>query len=132
MRFFAALVLLASLAPAEEPAEEYAAKQQADFVAAFRAKSGERFQVKLLLNEGENVEHIWANVTKIDDKSVEGTLDNKPFYLKKQMGESVSAPLARVSDWLTMRDKNIVGRRTVRIFLERQKKQRETSKTNAE
>jgi len=110
-----------------EAAMKEARRTLPEFVAAFHAKKGELFQVKVMLGGGERVEHIWMNVTKIDDKTIEGKLDNKPFYLNKMQGDVVSAPLSKVSDWLFVRDGDFVGGRTVRILLERQKKEREQS-----
>ena len=100
------------------------------FVEAFRKKEGDSFSVKIEMWEGDQSEHIWVSVTKIEGDTIHGALGNRPVYLKKlELGSPVTGKAKDVSDWLYMKDGKMVGGYTVRILLERQKrKQQEKQK----
>jgi uncharacterized protein YegJ (DUF2314 family) len=64
-----------------------------------------------------NVEHIWINVQKIEGEQVHGVLANEPHDLGDwKLGTAVTAKVADLSDWLFLRDGEMVGGYTVKAL----------------
>lgn len=91
-------------------AVEEARRRWPEFVVAFQTRGDEPFLAKVRFEHGENVEHMWVEVTACDEKSLTGTVANRPFKIPKpKEGDVITAPIEELSDWLMIRDDEPVG-----------------------
>jgi uncharacterized protein YegJ (DUF2314 family) len=88
-----------------------------DFLSAYRSGrfDAASFVIKYPLGGWE---HIWVEITSIDQDGVTGRLSNVPAQPEYKLGQVVHVPLSEVSDW-AYRDKAgvMVGHRTTRVIL---------------
>ncbi len=75
-----------------------------EFVSAFEKSTSENkkdFIVKLEFREGRKAEFMWISIQKIEGEVVTGVLLNDPHELLNiHRGSTISANIARLSDWL--------------------------------
>lgn len=92
-------------------AVEEARRRWPEFVSAFATKGkDEPFIAKVRFEHGENVEHMWVEVTACDENSLTGTVANRPFRIPKpREGDVITASIEELSDWLMIRDGEPVG-----------------------
>jgi uncharacterized protein YegJ (DUF2314 family) len=82
-----------------------AARQQAkdtfpEFVKAFGArKPMHLYTVEVKVEEGGNSEYLTLDVRKLTDQEVTGVIIGYPRVVKHQSGETITAPVANISDW---------------------------------
>lgn len=103
-------------------ASEEARRTWNDFIDAFRAKQpgDENFAVKTAFAEGDEVEHMWVEVERIEGDVIYGRLGNRPENITRYMlGDPVRIDRAEVSDWVFMRHGTMVGGYTSRVFARR-------------
>ena len=102
-------------------AQAEAKKHWPEFLAAFKARTKDQyFGVKGRIQEGDQSEFLWLQVTDIDDTIVHGILDNDPADLKKiARGIDLHIPIVDVDDWLYSTGKgkaDVKGGYTLRVF----------------
>lgn len=87
--------------PQMQVAVDLARRNWPEFVTAFQsAKPGDAFLVKVACSEGGPVEHMWINVTAMDNRAISGTLDSRPQLLRKvKCGDPIQVALNEVEDW---------------------------------
>ena len=91
-----------------------------EFVAALRAKPDVERYVKLAWRDGEEVEHIWAKVERVEDGKVTATIDNQPRSVRNlKQGQRVTVAEAEVEDWLWQEGGKMVGGFTVEVLRKR-------------
>jgi uncharacterized protein YegJ (DUF2314 family) len=103
-------------------AMEKARKSVDDFIKAFqKPKKGQSdFGIKVGITDGKQVEHFWVAVTKFDGKQFEGTINNEPALVKTiKEGEAVTVEKGKISDWMFVENKKLVGGYTVRVLRNR-------------
>lgn len=82
------------------------------FAEAFAAKKDKdaEYLAKFKFTDGTHTEHMWLAVTKIDGDAITGIMENNPLDLKSpKMGETVTAKLQDLSDWVILSEKGIQG-----------------------
>lgn len=68
----------------------------------------------------EDGEHMWVTNIRIDGKIINGVLSSSPITVKKvKMGDKVSFPLKRLSDWLYVKNGKAYGAYTVNLLRNR-------------
>lgn len=89
------------------------------FDEAFRAKSAERYSVKVAIPaSGGGNEHIWMDVTGIEGGDYRGRIANKPVRIPKmQRGDSYRAKADKISDWAYVQGGKMHGHYTTRVML---------------
>lgn len=87
--------------PQMQVAVDLARRNWPEFVTAFEsAKPGDAFLVKVACSEGGPVEHMWINVTAMNNRAISGTLDSRPQLLRKvKCGDPIQVALNEVEDW---------------------------------
>lgn len=90
-----------NVSAAMQQATDQARRNWPEFVQAFRnARPGDAFLVKSAFSEGGPVEHMWVNVTGMDERSVSGTLDSNPQILRQvKAGAPLRLGLQEIEDW---------------------------------
>jgi uncharacterized protein YegJ (DUF2314 family) len=69
-----------------------------------------------------NVEHMWVGEIDFDGETVHGVLLNAPNRLRSvKKGDSVSIPLAQISDWMYSINDEVYGGYTVNLMRSRMK-----------
>ncbi len=92
-----------------------------EFATAFATKNGESFFVKAPFEDGEEVEHMWIEVSKLDSKNITGILNNKPEMVSNvSMGQSLTIPVEKVEDWTYKLNNVVRGGYSIKVF-EKQK-----------
>lgn len=79
------------------------------------------FAVKVAFPYGSNnEEHIWLTAPKFANGHVSGVINNEPVDVTTvKLGQQVSVPETRVSDWMYVQDGVLRGGYTVRVLLDR-------------
>ena len=75
--------------------------------------------IKVPINEGDDVEHIWVADLRVEEGSFHGVLANQPVYGPLNVGDPVSTPVEQISDWLALINNELYGGFT--IFVTRDK-----------
>lgn len=77
------------------------------------------FAVKIRYpTKGANGEHIWASQVVEKDGMVTATISNQPEEIPDlKMGQRVTVPTDRITDWMYIRDSKIIGGQTIRAML---------------
>jgi uncharacterized protein YegJ (DUF2314 family) len=89
------------------------------FITVLRApKPGQTsFSVKMAFTDGSNTEHIWLSPVSYDGKVFHGTVNNEPEKVKSvKMGQKVSIEPAKISDWMYVENRKLVGGETLRVL----------------
>jgi uncharacterized protein YegJ (DUF2314 family) len=103
---------------------EKARSTVATFQSALRSPpaGAESFSVKVAFRHpvGDGVEHIWLMEPSFSDGMIAGIVGNEPLHvLDVKLGQRVSAPVDRLSDWMYVHDGVLHGGYTIRALLER-------------
>ena len=112
---------------AEDPLMNAAIKKAVSTLPEFKAalavppSGASGFSVKVAFPHGNNSrEHIWLGSPSFSDGLVSGVVGNEPVYVTSiKLGQQVSAPEARVSDWMYVQNGVLHGGFTVRALLDR-------------
>lgn len=89
------------------------------FIAALRSRKAGRsaFSVKTAFSDGDNVEHMWLTQVNYDGKSFHGTVNNEPQKVNNvRMGQRASVERSRISDWMFVENRRLVGGYTLRVL----------------
>jgi uncharacterized protein YegJ (DUF2314 family) len=76
---------------------------------------GEYFSVKVPIQVGSNVEHVWLTSLEFRDGSFYGALGNEPLAGPSKLGDQVSTPVTEISDWMAVRNGKLFGGFTVLV-----------------
>ncbi len=97
-----------------------ARKTLPDFVALYRAGTGERHAVKVAIPYDRGREHIWMNLTAVEGDVFIGKIANDPVHLDNlNRGDSYRAGSAMVSDWNYMSGGQMHGSYTTRVAIKK-------------
>lgn len=97
-----------------------ARKTLPDFVALYRAATGERHSVKVAIPYDRGREHIWMNLTAVEGDVFVGRIANDPVHLDNlNRGDSYRAGSAMVSDWSYMSGGQMYGSYTTRVAIKK-------------
>ena len=78
------------------------------------------FSVKVRLEDGAHIEHIWLSDPVVGNESVSGTIGNEPLDITGfEFGQSVEVPRGSVSDWMYVEDEVLKGGVTIRLLRDR-------------
>jgi uncharacterized protein YegJ (DUF2314 family) len=81
----------------------------------------ERFAVKIRYDTSRRTadgEHIWANQVVREGDKVSATISNQPRDIAGlKMGQRVTVPVSRLTDWMFVRDSKYHGAYTLRAML---------------
>jgi uncharacterized protein YegJ (DUF2314 family) len=96
-----------------------------EFVAAFESRKPEdRFSVKAPFRDDECVEFMWVEVTAVEGDLVLGTLGNEPVSVTGlTLGGRVRVSLAELNDWIYVRNEQLYGGYTIKVFERIQKEE---------
>ncbi len=96
------------------------------FVAAFEARSGDKFSVKAPLTHDGHTEFIWIAVTALEGDRIYGTLGNDPANLGSlRFGSKVAVPVSDINDWLYLDPQGkMAGGFTVSVVQSAQRRKR--------
>jgi uncharacterized protein YegJ (DUF2314 family) len=103
-----------------DQATRHARRTVPEFVQALQHPlPGDRdFAVKKLFIKDGKAEHIWLTDVHFVGNRFVGLVDNKPLYIPGlQLGDKVSVNPDEISDWLYVRNGQLVGGYTVRVLL---------------
>jgi len=79
--------------------------------------SKENLSLKASFEEDGQIEHLWLNTITYEDDIFTGTLGNNPVYVQGlTLGQRVSIPLERVSDWMDIEDGRLIGGYTIQVL----------------
>lgn len=99
---------------------EQARKTLPDFVALYRAGTGERHAVKVAIPYDRGREHIWMNLTAVEGDVFIGRIANDPVHLDNlNRGDSYRTGSAMVSDWNYMSAGRMHGSYTTRVAIKK-------------
>lgn len=81
------------------------------FVNAFERRSPDQtFAVKAPFSDKSETEYMWLIVSDINEKTITGTLDNAPIYLRNvNTGDMVTVAIDQINDWLYTDKGEMVG-----------------------
>ena len=97
-----------------------ARKTLPDFVALYRAGTGERHAVKVAIPYDRGREHIWMNLTAVEGDVFIGRIANAPVHLDNlNRGDSYRTGSAMVSDWNYMSGGQMHGSYTTRVAIKK-------------
>ena len=105
-----------------------ARKTWPEFVKAFRNKpeNSESFSAKFPFDAPDQKEFMWVEVVSINGDTVVGRLGNDPVWVKDlKLGDEVTMKLSQLSDWMYLKDGEIVGGYTVKVLMEKQQQQKQ-------
>lgn len=75
------------------------------------------FSVKVRLQEGRVVEHLWLGHVRFDGQKFTGTLDNNPDWLARtKAGSTHEVAPDQISDWMIMENNRLIGGYTIRAL----------------
>ena len=103
-----------------------ARKTWPEFVKAFRNKpeNSESFAAKFPFDAPDQKEFMWVEVVSINGDTVVGRLGNDPVWVKDlKIGDQVKMKISELSDWMYLKDGEIVGGYTVKVLMEKQKQE---------
>ncbi len=105
-----------------------ARKTWPDFVKAFRNKpeNSESFAAKFPFEAPDQKEFMWVEVVSINGDTIVGRLGNDPVWVKDlKLGDEVKMKVSQLSDWMYLKDGEIVGGYTVKVLMEKQQQEKQ-------
>ncbi len=104
-----------------------AARDQAEatvdqFIAALKnpTPSQSSFSIKLVVQDQDNIEHLWLNPVRYQDGSFYGTVNNAPITITTiRLGDEVGVVADQISDWMFVDNGKLVGGYTIRAMREK-------------
>lgn len=122
----AAVVGAAGDDPQMLAATEEARRTWPEFVQAFRKKpeNTESYAAKFPFDAPDQKEFMWVEVVAIKEDTIVGRLGNDPVWVKDlKLGDEVTMKVSELSDWMYFKDGEIVGGYTVKVLMEKQKRE---------
>ena len=121
---FAPIVEISGDDPRMVAAVAEARKRWPEFAQAFREnRDPERpFLIKAVFSEDEHTEFMWVTVRRIQDDTIEGTLENTPAKLTGiKEGDTVKVNVSDLNDWVYPKGQEAVGGFTMKVIGEMHK-----------
>ena len=97
-----------------------------EFLKAFSDKpeNSESFSAKFPFDAPDQKEFMWVEVVSINGDTVVGRLGNDPVWVKDlKLGDEVKMKVSQLSDWMYVKDGEIVGGYTVKVLMEKQQQE---------
>jgi uncharacterized protein YegJ (DUF2314 family) len=107
--------------PRMEAAVAEARRRWPEFVKAFALRQpGQMFAVKVPIRDDEgHVEFMWVKVTRLENDTIHGKVNNEPVAVKSvRMGSKVAANREDLNDWLFTDGDKMVGGFTANVLEE--------------
>jgi uncharacterized protein YegJ (DUF2314 family) len=107
--------------PRMNAAIEKARSSVGQFIAALKSpKPGQSaFSIKVPFTDGGKTEHFWLTPVTYDGTNFKGVVDNEPEDVKTvKMGQSVTVAPDKISDWMYIENRKLVGGETLRVLRE--------------
>ncbi len=100
------------------PVSLEAQRRWPEFLDAFRQRqSGQLFSVKAMISDGKLKERVWIRVYNINGEKIAGLIDSHPSRLTDlKQGDRVWATSSEISDWMFVKQGNLVGGFSERIM----------------
>lgn len=92
------------------------------FIAVLRANKpdDDGFEIKKAFVDGDAVEQLWIADLSFDGKNFEGKINNKPIDVHNvKLGQKVTVSPREVSDWMFIKNGNLMGGYTTRVLYAR-------------
>jgi len=112
--------------PADDPALEEATREARRTVDTFLAELARtqsppsQAQLKVRIEEGDIVEHVWLIDLRYEKGMLYGALGNEPLRLREwKRGDPAMVDPAEITDWLLINDDGLQGGFTLRAARER-------------
>ena len=105
--------------PRMNTAMEKARSTVQNFIDALKApRAGQSaFSIKVAFADGADTEHMWLTPVTYDGTNFQGTVNNEPEKVKSvKMGQKVSVVPAKISDWMYLDNRKLVGGYTTRVL----------------
>lgn len=93
-----------------------------DFIQRLRnpMSKDEGFSVKVMIEDGQEVEHFWLSNISYQDGCFEGSIDNHPQSVRNvKFGQKVRVKAHDITDWVYLDDGRMIGNFTLRVLLKR-------------
>ncbi len=118
---------IVSTAPADPElgaATAEALRRLPEFLAAFaNRRPAQGFGIKKKFVEGDSVEHMWVEITRIDGNTMSGRLSNKPGTIRHlSLGDPVTLNTHEIEDWMYTDGQRNVGGFQIPILQRRGKR----------
>ena len=111
---------------AEDLAMNAAIAQARETIAQFRSRLNSPpstqtyLTLKVRFDSGDAVEHIWIEEVELVGDQFKGVIANEPIEASTPaLGQTVTIPLDRVSDWMAIDNGRLVGGYTLRVLRDR-------------
>jgi uncharacterized protein YegJ (DUF2314 family) len=91
------------------------------FTAALQSPKAGRsaFAIKMGFTDGADTEHIWLTAVSYDGSRFTGTVSNEPEKVRSvKMGQKVTVAPDKISDWMYIENRKLVGGETLRVLRE--------------
>jgi uncharacterized protein YegJ (DUF2314 family) len=91
------------------------------FISALKSpRTGQSaFSVKMAFTDGKQTEHMWLSPVSYDGKVFQGTVNNDPQMVSNvKIGQKASIDPSRISDWMYIEKRKLVGGYTFRVLRE--------------
>jgi len=89
------------------------------FIAALSAPkpSQSEFSVKVRVEDGKRVEHMWVNPVRYENGKFTGVINNDAELVRTvKLGDTIHAEKPEISDWMYVEDGKLVGGYTIRVL----------------
>ncbi|MDB5313335.1 MAG: hypothetical protein JWO38_7537 [Gemmataceae bacterium] len=107
--------------PRMNAAIEKARAEVGKFTAALRSPKARQsgFSVKVPIADGGQTEHMWLSDVRFDGQKFRGKINNDPQMVSKvKLGDEITAEAAKISDWMYLENRKLVGGYTIRVLRE--------------
>jgi uncharacterized protein YegJ (DUF2314 family) len=85
-----------------------------------RGRGESEFALKVRITDGSGTEHFWANDIGRTNGRTMGTINNDPNIVKRvKLGDRIEIPEADISDWMYLRDGQMVGNHTLKALFKK-------------
>ncbi|MFT3880110.1 MAG: DUF2314 domain-containing protein [Gemmatales bacterium] len=105
--------------PRMNAAMEKARASVKTFTAALKSpRAGQTaFSIKMAFTDGGNTEHMWLTPVTFDGTKFTGTINNEPEKVNSvKMGQKVTVAPDKLSDWMYIDNRKLVGGETLRVL----------------
>ncbi|WP_269539389.1 DUF2314 domain-containing protein [Cerasicoccus fimbriatus] len=80
----------------------------------------QNFTVKVKVTDGDQAEHMWLSNPTYRDGVFTGTFESEPINVTNiTVGQTYSAPVEQITDWMYLENEQMVGNYTLRAMLPR-------------